>query len=98
MTRDDSWSGWLDFDAGTVDGIPSEPGVFVMHAAMKILYIGGSESLREDLAGRLADPCTRDASRFKYMLAPNYRDVRDGLLGEYRERHGGRLPRCMEQR
>ena len=67
-----------------------------MHAAMRILYTGGSENLREDLAGRLEDPCTRDASRFKYMLAPDYRDVRNGLPVEYRERYDGRLPRCME--
>ena len=97
MTRGDSRSGWPDFDAGTADEVPGEPGVLVMHAAMKILHMGGPGNLREDLAGRLADPCTRDASRFKYMLAPNYRDVRDGLPGGYRGRHDGCLLKCVER-
>ena len=97
MTRNDSWSGRLDFDAGTADGIPSEPGVLVMHAAMKILHVGGSGNLREDLAGRLADPCTRDAPGFRYILAPNCRDVRDGLPGGYGKRRDGRFPWRMER-
>ena len=93
MTRDDSWSGRLDFDAGTADGTTGEPGVPAMHPAMKILHVGGSGNLREDLAGRLADPCTRDASRFGHMPAPNYRNVRDGLPWWHGGRHNGRLPR-----
>ena len=95
--RDDPWSGRPDFDTGTANGVPGEPGSTVMHAAMKILHVGGLENLREDLAGRLADPCTRDASRFRYMLAPNHRDVRDGLPGGYKGRRDGRLPRRMER-
>ena len=46
MTRGDSRSGWPDFDAGTADEVPGEPGVLVMHAAMKILHMGGPGNLR----------------------------------------------------
>ena len=97
MTRNDSWSGWLDFDAGTADGTTGGPGVLVMHPAMKILHMGDLGNPGEDLAGRLANLCIRDASRFGYMPAPNYRDVRDGLPVGYGGCHNGRLPRRMER-
>ena len=35
-----TWSEWLDFDKTTIETVPESPGLYKMHASMKILYIG----------------------------------------------------------
>ncbi len=95
MAGDEPWSDWLNFDQGTIDAVPEKPGVFVMHASMKILYIGGASNMRAGLQKALADDCAKDASRFKYMEAEDYDAVRGSLLQDYKERHDGSMPRCM---
>ena len=89
------WSQWHDFNLQTVGDAPETPGVFVMHVAMKILYIGGSANIRDGLMQALRMPCCSNATRFKYMQEPNYLQHRDDLVRDYRERHEGNLPACM---
>ena len=51
----EEWSQWLDFDKASVEGVPEFSGVCVMHASMKVLYIGGSENIRQALLECLSD-------------------------------------------
>ncbi|HXV46519.1 MAG TPA: hypothetical protein VD736_07600 [Nitrososphaera sp.] len=90
------WSQWLDFDRATVEAVPELPGVCVMHAGMKILYIGGSQNVRQDLLTKLSNPCTANAKRFKYLVTSAFKVVKEEQVKEYVSKHG-RLPPCMEQ-
>lgn len=93
---DSKWSDWLDFDRSSVESVPESPGVFMMHASMKVMCIDGGRNLRQALLGRLVDPCTSKARRFHYMLTDSYEQTRDRMLKEYAEKHGGKMPLCME--
>ncbi len=95
-TQDVSWSEWIDFDEEHIANVPSSPGVFRMHAAMKILYIGNAENLRQRLVEMTESSCTKDASRFCYMETTSHEQLKEELLKEYVEKHDGALPKCME--
>ncbi|MEM2160187.1 MAG: hypothetical protein QXN55_04460 [Candidatus Nitrosotenuis sp.] len=90
------WSDWLDFNEETISKIPPSAGIYMMHAAMKILYIGGSANLKESILKSLNAPCTRDSKRFKYAVLSDFERVGVQLLREYQEKHNGKLPKCME--
>jgi excinuclease UvrABC nuclease subunit len=90
------WSQWLDFDRSNVEAAPESPGVCVMHANMKILYIGGSRNIRQELLDRLSDPCTTKAKRFRYMATESFETIKEQQVKEYVSKHGS-LPLCMEQ-
>lgn len=92
----DEWSQWLDFDRANVEALPESPGVCVMHASMKVLYIGGSQNIRKELLSRLSDPCTSKAKRFRFILTPAFESIKEQQVKEYVGKHGG-LPPCMEQ-
>ena len=92
-----SWSQWLDFDKSNVSSVPESAGVFVMHASMKILFIGGSENLRKSLLESLSTPCIDKAKRFRYMITESPDKVKDQLIKKYIEKHDGKLPLCMER-
>lgn len=96
MTDEISWSEWLDFNEEQVSKIPESPGVFMMHAAMKILLIDGTSNLRQSVAESLKTPCTSDAKRFRYFATNSHEEVKNRLLKDYQEKHEGRLPKCME--
>lgn len=96
MNSDETWSEWLDFDKPNIDAVPELSGVCVTHANMKVLYIGGSQNIRKTLLECLSDPCTGKAKRFRYALLSVYQSEKDKLLKEYAEKHGGKLPACME--
>jgi excinuclease UvrABC nuclease subunit len=97
--KEDVWSEWLDFNQSniTTSAIPEKPGVFKVHASMKILYIGSSMNLRQSLLESLSDPCIGKARRFSYLVTEKAEQVKDQLLKEYRESHGGSLPACMDK-
>ena len=95
-TQDVSWSDWLDFDKEHITKAPSSPGVFRMHQAMKILYIGNAENLQHRLLEMLESPCTKDASRFCYMETTSHEKLKQELIKEYVEKHDGILPKCMQ--
>lgn len=90
------WSQWLDFNRVNIETVPESPGVWVMHASMKILYIGGGHNIRQELLGRLLDPCASKAKRFHYIVTPEFERVKDQQVKEYVSKHG-KLPVCMEQ-
>ena len=99
MSNEDGliWSGWLDFERSTVETIPESPGVYKMHASMKILFIGSSaQSIRQSLLDCLSDPCISKATRFGYSLTDSADKVKEQLLNEYRARHN-KLPECMQE-
>ena len=91
------WSPWLDFDRDNIANLAESEGVYKIHAGMKILFIGSSQNLRESLLGCLSDPCISGAKRFSYAIIKSADKVKEQLLGEYRNKHNGKLPACMEQ-
>ena len=92
-----SWSEWLEFNKENVSKVPQTSGVFRMHTAMKMMYIGNSENLQKRLDEALVAPCTYDAKRFCYMETNEHEKIRDDLLDDYKQRHDGKLPKCMEE-
>lgn len=93
-----AWSEWLDLNHSIITTTANldKPGVFKVHASMKILYIGSGTSIKQSLLESLSDPCISKAKRFSYLVTENAEDVKDQLLKEYRESHGGSLPTCMD--
>lgn len=91
------WSSWLDYENSDFSSVPESPGVYKMHIGMKILYIGSGNSLKESLQLSLSDPCINQAKRFSYALTSLPDTVKNQLLVEYRSKHDGRLPLCMEK-
>jgi len=91
------WSPWLDFDRENITKLVESEGVYKMHASMKILFIGATSNLRQCILGCLSDPCICKAKRFSYAITKSADKVKEGLLNEYRNKHNGRLPSCMEQ-
>lgn len=90
------WSDWLDYSKEQISKTPQEPGIYMMHAAMKILYIGNSDNLRQTILESLNDNCIKDAKRFRYSAITNHEEAKTQLLKEYQEKHDGKLPKCME--
>jgi predicted GIY-YIG superfamily endonuclease len=95
MSSELEWSDWLDFNAESISKIPELPGVFMMHTAMKILYIGGSANVKKSIMELQTKECTCDARRFKYSKTENYESIKNALLKEYQEKHSGSMPKCM---
>lgn len=85
------------FDINLSINTPDKPGVFKVHASMKILYIGSSMNLRQSLLESLPDPCIGKARRFSYLVTEKAEQIKDQLLKEYRETHRGNLPACMDK-
>jgi len=67
-----------------------------MHASMKILIIGSSYNLRKSLLESLSDSCLNKSTRFSYTVAESSEKIKKLLLDEYRTKHSGKLPLCME--
>ena len=92
----EQWSEWLDFNQDVAKSDPEAPGVFVMHAAMKILFIGGAQNLRTALQESLATPCLEKAKRFRYMITDSQEKIKEQLIQDYTKKHNGKLPECMQ--
>ena len=90
------WSDWLDFNSEEISKVPELSGIFMMHAAMKILYIGSSDNIRMKLLESISTPCLSDASRFRYMLSKSHEKIENDIIKDYQARHNGQLPRCMQ--
>jgi hypothetical protein len=90
------WSEWLDYSSEQISKIPEESGVYMMHAAMKILYIGNALNLRKSILESLNNICTKDTKRFKYSITSEHERIGMQLLKEYQEKHDGKKPKCME--
>ena len=101
MNNDDTletlqWSSWLNFDKATITEIPESEGIYKMHASMKILFIGNSHNLRKSLLESLSDSCLNKATRFSYTVTQTSDKIQELLLNEYRMKHSGQLPLCIE--
>ncbi|MEM3063827.1 MAG: hypothetical protein QW177_00480 [Candidatus Nitrosotenuis sp.] len=92
---DIAWSEWLDFNSEVASKLPESPGIYMMHAAMKILYIGGTTNLKKSITDALTTSCICDSKRFRYFATTKYDELSKNLLSEYKEKHGGDLPKCM---
>jgi hypothetical protein len=92
-----TWSEWLDFNKTTIETVPESPGLYKIHANMKILYIGSStQNIKESLIECLSDTCISKAKRFSYALTASSDKAKEQLLNEYRTRHN-KLPECMQE-
>jgi hypothetical protein len=93
-----AWSEWLDFNHSVITTTANldKHGVFKVHANMKILYIGSGTNIKQSLLESLSDPCISKAKRFSYLITENAEHVKEQILREYRESHGGSLPTCMD--
>ena len=91
------WSSWLDFNSNSIDKVPESEGVYKLHASMKILFIGNSKNIKQSLIRDLTNPCFNNNARFSYAITETADKVRVNLLDEYRNKHNGKLPLCMEQ-
>lgn len=96
MSDEIKWSDWLDFSETQAQLVPEDSGVYMMHAAMKILFIGGSKNLRNAITEALKSPCTSESKRFRYFVTDSYDDASERIISEYREKHDGKMPKCME--
>ena len=94
----DEWSKWLDFNLETISSlVPEESGVFKVHASMKVLYIGITQNLKTTLLNSINDPCIGKGQRFSYLVNHGSLDnLKTEVLKDYRLRHNGKLPACME--
>jgi hypothetical protein len=94
----DEWSEWLDFNRETIRSlVPEESGLFKVHASMKILYIGMAQNLKTSLLDSFTDPCIGKGQRFSYIVKHNsLEDLKTDFLRDYKLRHNGMLPACME--
>lgn len=94
---ENEWSQWQDFDRAQIENsVPEAPGVLVSHANMKILKISGGPNLRAELVGMLDDLCCKKSKRFRYLLTQSYNSELEKLIKEFREKHAGKLPECMQ--
>ena len=90
------WSPWLDFDHTNIVKIPESEGVYKLHANMRILLIGSGQNLRQSLTQELTNACISKGARFSYALTEIADKIREILLNEYRNKHDGKSPLCME--
>ena len=95
MSEEIKWSDWLDFGKEQAEKTPELPGVYMMHAAMKILYIGNTDNLRKSVTEALSSRCVCDAKRFRYFATSTHGTIKESLLEEYKKKHDGKMPLCM---
>ena len=92
---DTDWSDWLDFSQETFEIIPKSPGVFMMHAAMKILFIGGSNNMKKTIEEISSEECISKSTRVRYRKEESFEKVKQELIVDFKKRHKGYLPSCM---
>lgn len=96
LNSENAWSDWLDFNEIVISKIPQSAGVYMMHASMKILFIGGSENIKNSIQDKYKEPCISRATRIRYMQTSSHERVTCDLIKDYQDRHEGNLPQCME--
>ena len=94
-SSEDSCSDWLDYNIAAISNVPESSGVFMMHQSMKILLIDSAENLRQKIVDSVSKPCLSEASRFRYMVTSLHKIKKDEILEDFKKRHEGKLPRCM---
>ena len=97
MTKisENDWSEWLDHNQEMFSKIPETSGVYMMHESMKILHIGGSENMKKSVMEILSDGCVSKATRFRFRREENYEKIKNELIKNFKKRHEGHCPSCM---
>jgi len=99
---DETFDAW-PFAAAAVETSPAAPGVYLLYASGRLIYIGlavNGSGIRQELESHLRGaygPDTQTASAFVYELAANPLDLHRRYLSAHRARYGGRLPPCNER-
>ncbi|WP_297471991.1 hypothetical protein [Nitrosopumilus sp.] len=92
---ENKWSDWLDCNQQVLLEIPEKPGVYMMHAAMKILLIGGSHNMKKSISEALEQKCVSKATRIRFREEENFEEIRKEMITDYKKRHEGNIPQCM---
>ncbi len=85
LNNENAWSDWLDYNEETISKIPQSAGVYMMHASMKILFIGGSENINISIQDKNGDSCISRATRERYMQTASYEQITDDLIKDYQD-------------
>ena len=91
------WSDWEDCNEDTISDIPQMSGVYMMHTSMKVLCIIGSENIKASIKEQLLHPCITGNTRLRYIETTSYEEIADNLIQEYKNRHDGEMPSCMQE-
>ncbi len=95
MSEEIKWSDWLDYNQEQIAKTPELPGIYMMHAAMKILYIGNTDNLKKSITESSSANCICDAKRFRYFSTRSHNEIKEKLLEDYKKKHDGKMPLCM---
>ena len=96
INNQNTWSNWLDFKRNVLLDIPQTEGVFMMHAAMKILFIEGTANLKKSIEEKFNHPGITDNARLRFMNTSSYEKIAEELIKDYRIRHNGNSPLYMK--
>ncbi len=92
---ENKWSEWLDNNQKIISKIPEKPGVYMMHASIKILLIGGSRNMKKSIAEDLEKKCVSNSTRIRFREEMNFDEIKNELISDYKKRHEGNIPQCM---
>ena len=92
---ENKWSNWGDNNQELLSKIPEKPGVYMMHASMKILFIGGSQNMKKSIIEALEKKCVTKATRIRFREENDFDEIKNKLIVEYKKRHEGNIPQCM---
>ncbi len=92
---ENKWSDWLDFNEEECSKIPEVSGVYMLHAAMKILFIGGTKNLKASILNAFSDRDISKATRIRFRKEENFERVSEELIIDFKKRHEGQPPSCM---
>jgi len=92
---ENKWSDWQDNNQKILSEIPEKPGVYMMHASMKILLIGGSQNMKKAITEALEKKCVTKATRIRFREEDDFDGIKNKLIAEYKKRHEGNIPQCM---
>ena len=92
---ENKWSDWRDNNQEVLSKIPEKPGVYMMHADIKILFIGGSQNMKKSITEALEKKCVSKATRIRFREEGNFGEIKNKLITDYRKRHEGNIPQCM---
>lgn len=95
--KENSWSDWTDFNEDNISEIPQKAGVFMMHSAMQILCIEGTKNIKNTITGKFLQRYTSDNTRLRYMITEDFERISENMIRDYKNRHEGNLPLCMQE-
>ena len=92
---ENKWSDWLDNNHEIILKIPEKPGVYMMHAAMKILFVGGSSNMKNAITEILEKKCVSKTTRVRFREEDDFDKIKEEIIVDYKKRHEGNMPHCM---